>query len=77
MDSPSYSPTPLDQSSAAFLMKELVSAKNESGLLMVNCWFGAPWFGILRVPLSNTPFHNKGIPNIQTTNPNQQNKCPP
>ena len=29
------------------------------------------WFGILRVPLSNNPFH-RGIPGIQTTNPNQQ-----
>ena len=38
--------------------------------LMVNCWFGARWFGILGVP-SNNPFH-KGIPGIQTTNPNQQ-----
>ena len=39
--------------------------------LMVNCWFGARWFGILRVPLSNNPFHT-GILGIQTTNPNQQ-----
>ena len=29
------------------------------------------WFGSLRVPLSNNPFH-RGIPGIQTTNPNQQ-----
>ena len=29
--------------------------------LMVNCWFGSPGFGILRVPpLSNTPFHFRG-----------------
>ena len=29
------------------------------------------WFGILGLPLSNNPFH-KGIPGIQTTNPNHQ-----
>ena len=29
------------------------------------------WFGILRVPLSNNPFH-KGISGIQTTKTNQQ-----
>ena len=29
------------------------------------------WFGILGVPISNTPFP-KGIPGIQTTNPNHQ-----
>ena len=29
------------------------------------------WFGILGVHPSNNPFH-KGIPGIQTTNPNQQ-----
>ena len=34
--------------------------------LMVN-----GWFGILGVPVSNNPFH-KGIPRIQTTNPNHQ-----
>ena len=28
------------------------------------------WFGILGLPLSNNPFQ-KGIPNIQTTNPSQ------
>ncbi len=39
--------------------------------LMVNCWFWARWFGILRVHPSNNPFH-KGSPGIQTTNPNQQ-----
>ena len=39
--------------------------------LMVNCWFEAPWFGILGVHPSNNPF-NKGILGIQTTNPNQQ-----
>ncbi len=38
---------------------------------MVNCWFGARWFGILGVRPSNNPFH-KGIPGIQTTNPSQQ-----
>ena len=40
--------------------------------LMVNCWFGARWFGILRVPLSNNPFH-KGILGIQTTGPQTNN----
>ena len=52
--------------------------RNKSRLLgrltfqqMVNWWFGARWFGIPRVPLSNNPFH-KGISGIQTTNPNQQ-----
>ena len=39
--------------------------------LMVNFWFGAWWFGILRVLRSNNPFH-KGILGIQTTNPNHQ-----
>ncbi len=40
--------------------------------LMVNGWFGARWFGNrIGVPLSNNPFH-KGLPGIQTTNPNQQ-----
>ena len=39
--------------------------------LMVNCWFGARWFGILGISLSNNPFH-KGILGIQTTNPSQQ-----
>ena len=34
-------------------------------------WFGARWFGILGIPLSNNPFH-KGILGIQTTNPNHQ-----
>ena len=29
------------------------------------------WFGILGVPPSSNPFH-KGIPGMQTTNPNQQ-----
>ena len=38
---------------------------------MVNCWFEAWWFGILGVYPSNNPFH-KGVPGIQTTNPNQQ-----
>ena len=33
------------------------------------------WFEILRIPLSNNPFH-KGIPGIQTTNPNHQPKPP-
>ena len=33
-------------------------------------WFGARWFGIrIGIPLTNNPFH-KGIPEIQTTNPN-------
>ena len=36
---------------------------------MVNCWFGARWFGIPRVPLRNNPFHQK-IPR----NPNHQPK---
>ena len=35
--------------------------------LVVNWWFGARWFGILGVPLSNNLFH-KGIPGIETTN---------
>ena len=35
--------------------------------LMANCWFGARWFGILRV--YNSPFH-KGDP----INPNDQLK---
>ena len=39
--------------------------------LTINWWFGARWFGILGIPLSNNPFH-KGILGIQTTNPNQQ-----
>ena len=38
---------------------------------MVDCWFGARWLGILRVPLSNNPFH-KEVPRFQTTDPNQQ-----
>ena len=29
------------------------------------------WFGIAGVPLSNNPFH-RGIPGIQTTNPNHK-----
>ena len=37
----------------------------------VNWWFGARWFGILGVPLSNNALY-KGIPNIKTTNPNHQ-----
>ena len=36
--------------------------------LMANCWSGARWFGIWRVPLRNNPF-NRGIPGIQTTGP--------
>ena len=37
---------------------------------MVNWWFGSRWFGILGVPLSNSPFPKiKGIPQIQTTGP--------
>ena len=40
--------------------------------LMVNWWFGlVVWDSILGVPLSNNPLH-KGIPGIQTTNPNHQ-----
>ena len=39
---------------------------------MVNCWFGARWFGILRVPLSINPFH-KEITGIQTTGPQINN----
>ena len=40
--------------------------------LMINWWFGARWFGILGVPLSNYPFHNSIIgihraPNHQFT----------
>ncbi len=41
------------------------------GQLLVNWWFGARWFGILGIPLSNNPFH-KGILGIQTTNTNQK-----
>ena len=47
------------------------SHQSRANQLMVHCWFGARWFGILGVPLrslSNNPFH-KGIPNIQTTSP--------
>ena len=41
--------------------------------LVVNCWFGARWFGIrIGVPLSNSPFH-KGILGIQTTGPQTTN----
>ena len=39
--------------------------------LMVTWWFGARWFGILGVARSKNPFH-KGIPGMQTTNPNHQ-----
>ena len=42
--------------------------------VLVNQWLIGglgSWFGILGVPLSNNPFH-KGIPGIQTTNPNHQ-----
>ena len=29
--------------------------------LMINCWFGAWWFGIrIGIPLSNNPFHCRG-----------------
>ena len=42
------------------------------GQLLVNCWFGARWFGILGVHPSNNPFH-KGIPGIQTTGPQTNN----
>ena len=33
--------------------------------LMIHCWFGARWFGILRVPFSSNSFHKRilGIPN--------------
>ena len=41
--------------------------------LMVNCWFGARWFGILGVHPSNHPFY-KGIPGIQTTGPQTNNE---
>ena len=40
--------------------------------LMVKCWFGSRWFGILRVHSGNNPFH-KGIPGIQTTGPQTNN----
>ena len=39
-------------------------------LMVITVGLGC-WFGILGLPLSNNPFH-KGIPNIQTTNPNHQ-----
>ena len=41
--------------------------------LIVNCWFGARWFGILRLPVSSNPFH-RGIPGIQTTGPQTNNE---
>ena len=37
---------------------------------MTNCCFGAWWFGILRVPFSNNPFH-RGIPGIPNDQPKQ------
>ena len=51
--------------------KQHVMKKMEATVfqLVVNWWLEAWWFGILRVPLSNNPF-DKGIPAIQTTNPN-------
>ena len=40
----------------------------------MNWWFGARWFGILGIPLSNNPFRNR-ILGIQTTRP-QTNDLP-
>ena len=45
-----------------------------SNQLPMNWWFGARWFGILGIPLSNNPFHNR-ILGIQTTRP-QTNDLP-
>ena len=39
---------------------------------MVNCWFGALWFGIQRVPLSNNAFHRGDSRNPNHRAPNQQ-----
>ena len=39
--------------------------------LMVNCWFGARWFGFLESPYERDCY--LGVPlECQTTNPNQQ-----
>ncbi len=46
-----------------------VSQRREE--VSTNWWFGARWFGILGVPLSNNSIH-KGILGIQTTNPSHQ-----
>ena len=47
--------------------------QSQTHQLMVNCWFEARWFGILRVPLSINPFH-RGISAIQTTGPQTNNQ---
>ena len=61
------------QTSFVQLPLELMNFDEITNLhLMVNCWFGSRWFGILRVHPSNNPFH-KGIPNIQTTGPQSNN----
>ena len=52
-------------------LQTLIFFNRRQTQLMLNGWFGARWFGILAMPLSNNPFH-KGIPGIQTTNPNHQ-----
>ena len=41
--------------------------------LMVHCWFGARWFGILRVPLSKHSLSNhRGSQESKPPGPNQQ-----
>ena len=45
-----------------------ITKTGPENILMVNCWFGARWFGIrIGVPLRNNPFSR--IPGIQTTGP--------
>ena len=52
------------------LVKYYFVWRDELIQLMVNCWFGARWFGIrIGVHPSNNRFHER-IPGIQTTNPN-------
>ena len=48
-------------------VEDVATKSYPNAQLMVNCWFGC----VLRVPLGNNSFH-KGIPGIQTTDPNQQ-----
>ena len=48
--------------------------EDESTTVRGTCWGwvgGCWWFGILGIPLSSNPFH-KGIPGIETSNPNHQ-----
>ena len=44
--------------------------KSAVSQLMVHCWFGARWFGILRVPLSNC------FPFIRESNQNPNHRVP-